>query len=310
MKNGLSSIIECYNNLYVSRTAKAAARIVDASAEKDVAGAVKKYMTSKLPTVFLCGEKLPNLSAIERKKSFSAALVSSGDFLSGKKNSFPLLQSKKLRSFSIIGVQKYLFNPDIDILLNSSGFETLHIGEIRDDITQCEPLLRDAEFIFIDMRSIKYADYPYSEDANPNGLMSQEICQIARYAAFSQKLKEIFIFGIPESKRKKVCESLAAHVMWHITDGIDCNIEEDPAPSYAKGKLSLQFMEKIVDMGTGNDAISFVNSLNSGRWWMSIPLDSLKKDLLVPCSYKDYTTAKEGKLPIRWLFYYKRYNTF
>jgi formiminoglutamase len=310
-KGKLDSVISGYKELYAEKNVRSAAKLISAPDEKNFSATLKKNLKSKLPTVVLCGEQLPSLKGIIGGKPFTAALISSGDFLANPEDSFPLLTNKNLKSFALLGVQRYLFNPGIDIFLNDSGFETLHLGEIRDDITQCEPLLRDAQYIFIDMHSVKYADYPWSEEkGNPNGFMSNEICQIVRYAAFSQKLKVIFLFGISlEKSRKHICDALASQVVWHIFDGITSNLKEDPMISISKGKLAMQFMRKIVDMGGGSDAISFVTSLNTGRWWMEIPVESTKSQLLVPCTQSDYNSACAGNIPIRWLFYYRKCNT-
>ena len=307
----LDSILSGYTALYADKGTRAAAKIVCAAHEKNFSAALKKSLKSKLPTVVLCGEKIPSLKGIIGGKPFTAAMISSGDFLSEARTNFPLLSNDHMKSFSLIGVQRYLFNPAIDIFLNNSGFETLHLGEIRDDITQCEPLLRDAQYVFIDMHSVKHSDYPWSEEAgNPNGLMSNEICQIVRYAAFSQKLKAIFIFGISlEKSRKQICDALVSQVIWHIFDGVASNLKEDPMISVSKGKLAMQFMRKIVDMGGGSDALSFITSLNTGRWWMEIPVVKNGGTVLVPCTSNEYKSACDGKVPIRWLFYYKKCNT-
>src|SRR5574344_612470 len=271
-KGKLDSVISGYKELYAEKNVRSSAKLISAPDEKNFSATLKKNLKSKLPTVVLCGEQLPSLKGIIGGKPFTAALISSGDFLANPEDTFPLLTNKNLKSFALLGVQRYLFNPGIDIFLNDSGFETLHLGEIRDDMTQCEPLLRDAQYIFIDMHSVKYADYPWSEEkGNPNGFMSNEI--------------------------------------WQIFDGIASNLKEDPMISISKGKLAMQFMRKIVDMGGGSDAISFVTSLNTGRWWMEIPVESTKNQLLVPCTQSDYNSACAGNIPIRWLFYYRKCNT-
>ncbi|MCI1719833.1 MAG: hypothetical protein LKM37_02235 [Bacteroidales bacterium] len=309
-KGKLDSIISSYKSLYAEKDVRSAAKLMSAPDEKNFSAALKKNLKSKLPTVVLCGENIPSLRGIIGAKPFTAALISSGNFLASPEETFPLLTNKNLTNFSLIGVQRYLFNPAIDVFLNDSGFETLHLGEIRDDMTQCEPLMRDAQYIFIDMRSVKYADYPWSEEeGNPNGFMSNEICQVVRYAAFSQKLKAIFIFGISEKVRRPICDALVSQVVWHVFDGIASNLKEDPMISISKGKLAMQFMRKIVDMSGGSDAISFITSLNTGRWWMEIPVEKKKNNILVPCSASDYKSACEGNIPIRWLFYYRKCNT-
>jgi hypothetical protein len=40
----------------------------------------------------------------------------------------------------------------------------------------------------------------------------------------------------------------------------------------------------------------FLQSRNTGRWWMQLPDKSF-----IPCSYSDYLAASNNDLPERWL---------
>ena len=76
-----------------------------------------------------------------------------------------------------------------------------------------------------------------------------------------------------------------------------------------KGKLSSQFEHRIVDFVSHGDTHTFINSSVTGRWWMEVPVVKKNTTELVPCSVSDYRAATESQVPIRWLFYYNKFNT-
>ena len=264
----------------------------------------RKASQEEVDVVF-CGEDFPDLETLHLTRSMPSALISSG-------NPIPsglIEKIRKQKTFSIIGVQKYLFFPEMETALNSCGFETLHLGSLRDNMSVCEPLLRNVKYVFVDMTSVKHADYPWSRNVNPNGLFSNEICQIARYIGFSCNLKAVFIYGIPAKSAPEVCINLAAQTAWHIADAVANNIKEDPQTARRKGRLGSQFEHKIVDFSTHGDTLTFIMSAATGRWWMEIPLIKKNSTELVACTVADYNTACDGQVPLRWLYYYNRLNS-
>lgn len=254
--------------------------------------------------IVVCGEKFPDIEKLGLGRNASSALISSGAEIPVEL----IDKIRKQKTFSIIGLQKYLFLPDMDIALSSCGFETLNLGALRDDMTACEPLLRNVKYVFLDMNCIKHADYPWGGNTNPNGFYSNEICQIARYIGFSCDLKAVFLYGIPEKRCPAVCANMAAQTAWHIADAVANNIKEDPASEKKKGRLSSQFEHRIVDFMSHGDTLTFINSTVTGRWWMEVPVVKKNTTELVPCTSTDYQTAMNSQVPIRWLFYYNKLN--
>ena len=294
---------DSYKKLYA--LSKGMERCVVSTLEEYVTSASARKKAKDRVDLVVCGEQFPDVSSLHLGKNFSSALVSSGENMPVE-----LIDAiKKQKNFCVIGLQKYLFLPDMDIALSSCGFETLNLGALRDDMTACEPLLRNVRYVFLDMNCIKHADYPWSGNTNPNGFYSNEICQIARYIGFSCDLKAVFLYGIPEKRCPKVCANMAAQTAWHIADAVANNIVEDPASEKKKGKLSSQFEHRIVDFMSHGDTLTFINSSVTGRWWMEVPVVKKNTTELVPCSLSDYHNAMESQVPIRWLFYYNKFNT-
>ena len=294
---------DSYKKLYP--LSKGMEKCVVSTLEEYIPYAASRKKDKERVDIVLCGEKIPALKSLKLGKNFSSALISSG--LDIPVELIDAIKTQK--NFSMIGIQKYLFLPELEMAMSACGFETLNLGAIRDDMTSCEPLLRNANYVFLDLNCIKHADYPWSGNTNPNGFYSNEICQIGRYVGFSCNLKAVFIYGIPQKKCPEVCANMAAQTAWHIADAAAVNIKEDPAAEKKKGKLSSQFEHRIVDFMSHGDTLTFINSTVTGRWWMEVPVVKKNTSELIPCSLSDYHTATESQVPIRWLFYYNKFNT-
>lgn len=255
-----------------------------------------------------CGENLPCLEGILPTEAYHAALISAGSYEDKTENILKqLLTDPHLVNFSHIGFQGYRYNPHTMQRLKARYFEEMRLGAIRDNIALCEPLVRDARYVFLDMKSIRYSDYPYGIQANPNGLYAEEACQIARYIGLGQNISAIFIFGSVGSTGKEkplpVCSKLVAEIIWHICEAIASNLIEDPASRFSQE----YYLKKIVNLGDNGQSITFINSTNTHRWWMEIPCGQSKNLKFIPCSESDYQTACTGEVPLRWLFFYTKY---
>ncbi len=257
------------------------------------------------PAIVNCGEKLPDMSGILPKSAYSSSLISPGSYSSEKDNILTgLLNDGYLMNFSNLGFQSYRYSPQIIHKLKERYFEDMRLGALRDDISLCEPLLRNAQYVFMDMRSIRYSDYPCSPEANPNGLYAEEACMIARYTGLGQKLSAVFIFGgVKADKQLTVCNKLIAEIIWHICEAVAVNLIEDPANTPSQE----HYMKKIVNLGDSGQEITFITSTSTGRWWMEIPCGESKSIKFIPCSEKDYNIACSGEVPLRWLFFYTKY---
>ena len=297
-----------------ARGARSAKSVRGAKTAKGGEREITFFLSSDFPT----NQLLALLPKGGGKGRFSCAAISSGEELP---EAAVELLCKAGRS-ALIGVQRYLFPFANELRINSAGGQILRLGELRDDITEAEPLLREAEYIFVDMRSVRHADYPSSSNTNPNGLFANELCQIAHYIGFSTNLKAVYLFGLeaPQAAATgtgtgfgtdaaaQVCANLAAQLIWHISDGVANNVKEEPALQKRSGKLPIKFEYRIVEFASQGDSITFITSLITGRWWMEIPLVKKGTNKLIPCSKNDYELACQGDIPLRWLFFYNHLN--
>jgi formiminoglutamase len=93
-----------------------------------------------------------------------------------------------LFSFSQIGHQSYLTEPEMMNVLEKLHFETIRIGEVHKDITKTEPLVRHADLLSFDVSAIRFQDVPGYAPANPFGLTGEQACQLAWYSGLNDQL--------------------------------------------------------------------------------------------------------------------------
>ncbi len=208
-----------------------------------------------------------------------------------------------LFNFSNIGYQTF-FNSQEEIdLIEKLYFDAYRLGEISNDITLVEPILRDADIVSIDMGAVRKSDAPANNNAMPNGFYGNEICAIARYAGISRKVSS---FGIYEYNAKFDERDQSAHLIaqmiWYFLEGYNYRIVEYPYESLKKYKKFIVLIE--------NDTINFYKSDKSERWWMEINYFNNKsnKSTLIPCTYHDYLTANNQIYPERWLKTFRKLN--
>ena len=261
---------------------------------------------SGIKCIILGGKELPALSVAIPAESYTASLVSPGSDTGDSGNLLShILSDKSSSEFSHIAYQTYRYRATDMKTLKERQFEELRLGELRKDISLAEPLLRNKEHIFIDLRSVRYSDFPDNDTHSPNGMYAEEICQIARYAGMGQNVKRIYLFGYPSKcKADSPSSQLVAEVLWHVAEALAINKKEDPG---ATGKDD-HFLRKIVSMGEHGQDIIFVTSTSTGRWWMEVPEIKTNSNQYIPCAYSDYAKACSGEVPIRWLFFFQKIN--
>ncbi len=259
---------------------------------------------SGLRSIVLFGSKRPDIESLELDGS--VALISAGSGISEDKLLSSILDNKRIKDFSHIGYQTYRYNPELLQRTRARSFEELRLGLIREDITLAEPPIRNSEYIFTDINSVRVCDFPDSVTKSPNGLYAEELCQLGRYMGMSLALKTLFVYGFPSDLKQETtgCQ-LVAEFLWHFAEGLVSNVNENPANTDNEDF----FLKKIVSMGQDDQDLVFVTSRSSGRWWIEIPNIKKSDNLYVACSYSDYATACSGEIPLRWLYFYQKVNS-
>lgn len=218
-----------------------------------------------------------------------------------KNNSFVgkiiLDQPYNLFNYATIGYQTY-FNSQEEIdLMDSLYFESYRLGQISNDITLVEPVLRDANIVSIDLNAVKGSEVSLKQKYSPNGLDGKEICAISRYAGISNKVSSFGIYEYKPSNDDEITSMLIAQMLWYFIEGVNFRVFDDDfsdSNSYQKFIALVESQELV-----------FYKSNKTGRWWIEIPFlsevnNKLKRHTLLPCMHADYVDACNNKVPDRW----------
>ncbi len=211
-------------------------------------------------------------------------------------------EPNNLFNFSNIGYQSYFVPQEETDLIEKMFFDAYRLGEISNSISIAEPLLREADLVSIDLKSIKSSDSANFNDFVPNGFSGKEICTLSRYAGISDKVSCVGIFNHNNTKQESV---LIAQIIWYFIEGIHFRTNEYPFSSKDN------YIKYIVPID--NDEIVFYKSDKSERWWMKIknnlnPNNKNLKNSLISCSYEEYLLVINQEIPERWWKALKKYN--
>lgn len=224
-----------------------------------------------------------------------------------KNNSFVgkviIEQPYNLFNYATVGYQTY-FNSQEEIdLMERLHFESYRLGEVSNDITLVEPVMRDANIVSIDLGVLKAAEVSLRQKVSPNGLDGKEICAVSRYAGISNKVSSFGIYEYKPSTDDEITSMLISQMIWYFIEGVNCRVQDD---NFTDDKSH----QKFITLADSHELI-FYKSVKTGRWWIEIPFlsnvnNKLKKHTLLPCTHQDYLDACNDKIPDRWFkAYYK-----
>ena len=251
-------------------------------------------------------EVIPMVNIVNVDKSFdlgdSSKPIKNNSFL-GK---VILDKPYNLFNYSTLGYQTY-FNSQEEIdLMEKLYFEAYRLGEIINNISLVEPVMRDANIVSLDLNAIKSSELSIRQKISPNGFDGREICAISRYAGISNKVSAFGIYEYKPSVKESVTEMLLAQILWYFIEGVNCRINDD---DFSKEDNYKRYTVIVED-----DELIFYKSNQTGRWWIEIPFlpdvnNKLKKHTLLPCMHSDYVRATQGEIPERWYKAYRK-NSF
>ena len=205
-----------------------------------------------------------------------------------------------------LGYQSYFTDAKSINTLDKLNFEFMRLGEVRKNIEEVEPMVRDADMLTFDINAVKQSDAPAHREASPNGFPGEEACQITRYAGLSDRLTSIGIYGInPSFDKAHQTTQLAAQMVWYFVDGFYSRKNDYPL------QAERDMLKYIVDFKEGEYELIFWKSKKSDRWWLQLPdtgknTRRMNENMMVACSYTDYLQACKDELPDRWIKAYER----
>ncbi len=205
-----------------------------------------------------------------------------------------------LFSYTHLAYQTYLIDPLSVSILEKLYFEAFRIGQLRTNIQEIEPAIRNADMLSFDITAIRSSDAPGNANAQPFGLTGEEACQICWYAGLNEKLSSIGFYEYNphfDDVHKKTA-SVVATMIWYFIEGYYCRKNDSNFKSN-------DFLKYVVSMPVEPETIQFYKSKVSEKWWMEVPYPSgrekFARNSIVPCSYADYQTATKGEVPERYI---------
>jgi len=205
-----------------------------------------------------------------------------------------------LFSYTHLAYQSYLIDPASVAVLEKLYFEAFRVGQMRSNMGEIEPTVRNADLVSFDITAIRSADAPGNRAAQPFGLTGEDACQICWYAGLNEKLSSIGFYEYDpafDDAHKKTA-AVVATMIWYFIEGYN-NRKNDV------NFKSMDFLKYVVTLPGETDTMSFYKSKLSDKWWMEVPypngLERYSRNSIVPCSYNDYQTAINGEVPERYI---------
>jgi len=200
--------------------------------------------------------------------------------------------------FNVIGFQNHYMPSEFFDKMKAVS-EHIRLGSLLGNIALAEPVLRNTDFLSFDIISLKNSEAPGSSKVNPNGLRSEEACQLAKYAGLSNRIKVFGIFEVePANDRNNLTVALAAQIIWYFVEGFINRVSETPDMSQNNKKYQ-------VEVDSIDSPIVFYKNILTNQWWMEIETTE-KIKLLIACSEKEYAQASNNEIPELWLKYLQK----
>lgn len=211
-------------------------------------------------------------------------------------------KSENLFNLGLIGYQTHYVDRRVLEYFNKNHYEHLRLGQIRNNLEETEPIIRDADMIAMNLSVLKKVEVPACE-TSPSGIFTEDACQLAYYAGISDKLTSFGLFGFDlEKDDNHQTAQVISQIIWYFLYGFYNRKNDYPI---TQGNLT----EYIVSFKEHNYQITFWKSNRSDRWWMEVPtkMKQQRRHRLIPCSYQDYLQACQEDLPERLLTAYRRF---
>jgi arginase family enzyme len=201
-----------------------------------------------------------------------------------------------LFNYSNLGYQTYHNSQEEIDLMENLYFESYRLGEVCSNIRLSEPVMRDADIVSVDLKSVRASELSSRQKFSPNGFDGKEICALSRYAGISNKVSSFGIYEYKSSNEDEITEMLISQIIWYFIEGVNCRIQD----SDFQNDEDYNKFTVIVDE---YELVFYQNKITS-RWWIEIIGDGsnnkLKQNTLLPCTLDDYEVAKSGMIPERW----------
>ena len=205
-----------------------------------------------------------------------------------------------LHHYTNLGYQSYLCQHDEANLLEKMFFESMRLGDLRENIKEAEPYLRSSDIVSLDLTVIKQSDAPGTSCPSPNGLESHHVCILSRYAGMSDRVSSFGVFELDDSRDPNdQTVKLISQIIWYFLEGYSLRSNDYPNAK----TINSHYLKYLVPVKDTDFQFVFYKSKNTSRWWVSSCLEFNDEtnyyEKLLPCSYEDYLSVTSGDIPKR-----------
>jgi formiminoglutamase len=262
-----------------------------------------------IPILIIGGSQditVPLISGFEKEELHLAVIDDRIDNYgeSGNSNDEIFINNLPFRTIvNLIAVQSFFINQlNKEEVTEAFTGNVISLGELRSDIRNTEPLLRETDLVSFDYGSIKISEAPGQYRNSPNGLTGEEACQLAWYSGIATSPVWFGFFGYaPKLDPSSNGAMMAAQICWYFLNGVSKRIDKAPADE------AVDFIHFQVPIDGLDEPVTFLKHPVSKRWWMEVPsLDCETFPLRVPCSKKDYKKACKNEIPEKWWSYFNQ----
>lgn len=206
-------------------------------------------------------------------------------------------QPNYLFNYSHLAAQSYFVPEGIKETLRALNFEEIRLGNLRGNTQPAEPLLRIADYVILNLNALKFSEL-HTSGASPNGLYSEDICQLAMYAGLSDQCNGLAIVQ-PFKENTKTTFSLLSQMFWCFSGAVVKRLGDYPVGDYSNYMRYDVFFEKE------DRTLVFYKSNLSDRWWLKTPEgirrdNNFKRHALIACNENDYLESANGHFPKVW----------
>ena len=236
-------------------------------------------------------------------------LNDSNDIPSNQRFLFDIFTKEPNYLFNYIHLahQSYLNDESSINTLETLFFDAIRLGQIKSDVKDIEPLVREADIMVWDIAAIQNAYCPGNIRTQVFGLTGEEACQICWYGGLNNKLSS---FGIYEyypqyDDNNFSTASVIATMIWYFIEGYYQRKNE-------KGFGSNNYLKYEISLDKDPSSIIFYKSKMTEKWWLEVPYPNdyhkFARNAIIPCNYSDYESATNGDIPERWIEMQTKFN--
>jgi arginase family enzyme len=212
-----------------------------------------------------------------------------------------------LFNFSILGCQQYYVGSDDLRFFDELFFDYVRLGELQNNISKSEPILRNTDLLSVDLSCIRGSEFKSSNSNHPNGFFANEMCQMIKYAGQSDKVSSIGFYNLKSGDISQLDAELVAQLLFFLVKGFSHRTKDFPVGN------KKDLIKYSVYHEDSKHNLIFHKSKKTERWWLEVPYPPTKdfkfeRHHLIPCNYEDYKIAQNGVIPDLWWKTYRKLN--